>query len=74
MWATQAESPFQAKIEHHRGERPVRRGYRNVIIVSVALALLGLALSPLLLERLERAMISTGPNGPETSSYRGARL
>jgi alpha-beta hydrolase superfamily lysophospholipase len=33
--------------------------------------LLVLALSPLLLERLERAMISTGPNGPETPAAAG---
>jgi len=49
----------------------VRRGYRNAAIVVVALVLVILALSPLLLERLERAMISTGPNGTETPATVG---
>ena len=49
----------------------MRRGYRNAAIVVVALVLFVLALSPLLLERLERAMISTGPNGPETPATTG---
>ena len=49
----------------------MRRGYRNAAIVVVALVLLILALSPLLLERLERAMISTGPNGPQTPATVG---
>lgn len=40
-------------------------------IVVVALVLLILALSSLLLESLERAMISTGPNGPETPATAG---
>jgi len=62
---------IQANILHHRGEGSLRRGYRNAAIVVVALALLILALSPLLLERLERAMISTGPNGPETPATVG---
>jgi hypothetical protein len=41
-----------------------------VAILVIAVALLLLALSPLLLERLERAMISTGPNGPMTPAAR----
>lgn len=49
----------------------MRRGYRNAAIVVVALVLPILVLSPLLLERLERAMISTGPNGPETPATAG---
>jgi len=49
----------------------VRRGYRNAVIVVIAPVLLILALSPLLLERLERAMISTGANGPETPATAG---
>ena len=49
----------------------MRRGYRNAAIVVVALVLVILALSPLLLERLERAMISTGPNGTETPATVG---
>lgn len=40
-------------------------------ILVIAVALLLLALSPLLLERLERAMISTGPNGPMTPAAVG---
>lgn len=49
----------------------MQRGYRNAAIVAVALVLLIFALSPLPLERLERAMISTGPNGPETPAAAG---
>ena len=49
----------------------VRRGYRTSAMVVVAVVLLILALSPLLLDRLERAMISTGPNGPETPATVG---
>ena len=49
----------------------LRRGYRNAAIVVVALILITLALSPLLLERLEQAMISTGANGPETPATVG---
>ena len=52
-------------------EKGFATGLRNVAIVVVVLALLILALSPLLLERLERAMISTGPNGPETPATAG---
>lgn len=42
-----------------------------MVTVAVAAVLLILALSPFLLERLERAMISTGPNGPETPATTG---
>lgn len=49
----------------------MRRGYRNAAILVIAVVLLLLALSPLLLECLERAMISTGPNGPETPAAAG---
>lgn len=49
----------------------VRRLYRKAAIAfGVAMALV-VALSPLLLDRLERAMISTGPNGPETPAAVG---
>jgi len=49
----------------------VQRVYRNAAIAVLALVVLILALSPLLLERLEQAMISTGPNGPETPASIG---
>ena len=49
----------------------MRRGYRNATITIALAALLILVLSPLLLDRLERAMISTGPNGPETPATVG---
>ena len=49
----------------------MQRVYRNAAIGVLALVILVLALSPLLLERLERAMISTGPNGPETPASAG---
>ena len=49
----------------------VGRGYRKAAIVIAVAVLLGVALSPLLLDRLERAMISTGPNGPETPATVG---
>ena len=49
----------------------MRRGHRNAAIVVVTLVLLLLALAPLLLERLERAMISTGPNGTQTPAAVG---
>jgi alpha-beta hydrolase superfamily lysophospholipase len=49
----------------------MRRGYRNAAITfAIGLSLI-LALFPLLLGRLERAMISTGPNGPETPATVG---
>lgn len=49
----------------------VRRLYRTGAIAFGVAMLLVLALSPLLLDRLERAMISTGPNGPETPAAVG---
>ena len=49
----------------------MRRSYRNAAITIAVAVLLVLALSPLLLDRLERAMISTGPNGPETPATVG---
>jgi hypothetical protein len=47
------------------------RGYRKAAIAVGVAVLLVLALSPLLLDRLERVMISTGPNGPETPAAVG---
>lgn len=49
----------------------MRRVYRNSAIAIAAFVVLVFALYPLLLDRLERAMISTGPNGPETPSTVG---
>ena len=49
----------------------MKRGYRNATITITVAVLLVFALSPLLLDRLERAMISTGPNGPETPATLG---
>jgi uncharacterized protein len=49
----------------------VRRGYRNAAIAAVGLALLILAIHPLILERIENAILSTGPNGPETPAAVG---
>jgi len=49
----------------------VQRPYRKAAFAIAALVLLALALYPLLLDRLERAMISTGPNGPETPATVG---
>jgi alpha-beta hydrolase superfamily lysophospholipase len=50
---------------------PVRRGYRNAAITISVAVLLVVTLSPRLLDRLERAMLSTGPNGPETPAVLG---
>jgi hypothetical protein len=49
----------------------MRPGYRNAAITIAVAVLLVLALSPVLLDRLERVMISTGPNGPETPATLG---
>jgi len=49
----------------------VRRSYRNAAIMVAAMVPLIFILKPFLLERLERAMISTGPNGPETPATVG---
>ena len=49
----------------------MQRLYRNAAIAVLALVVLILARSPLLLERLQQAMISTGPNGPETPASIG---
>lgn len=45
--------------------------HSKAAIIIVALVLLVFALYPVLLDRLERAMISTGPNGPETPATVG---
>lgn len=49
----------------------MRRVYRNFAIAIAAFLVLVFALYPLLLDRLERAMISTGPNGSETPATVG---
>jgi hypothetical protein len=49
----------------------VRRVYRNSAIAIATFVVLVLAVYPLLLDRLEQAMISTGPNGPETPATVG---
>lgn len=49
----------------------MRRAYRNAMISIAVALLLIVVLSPLVLDRLERAMISTGPNGPETPATVG---
>ena len=49
----------------------VQRRHRNAAIVIGAAVLLVFALFPLLLDRPERSMISTGPNGPETPATVG---
>jgi uncharacterized protein len=47
------------------------RVYSKAAITVVALVLLALALYPVFIDRLERHMISTGPNGPETPATVG---
>ena len=49
----------------------MQRVYRNSAIAIAAFVALAFALYPLLFDRLERAMISTGPNGPETPATVG---
>ena len=49
----------------------MQRVYGKAVITIAALVLLVIALYPVLLDRLERAMISTGPNGPETPATVG---
>ena len=49
----------------------MRRRYRNAAIIIAVAVLVVPALSRLLLDRLERAMISTGPNGLETPATVG---
>ena len=49
----------------------MRRVYRNSAIAFAAFVALVFALYPLLIARLERAMISNGPNGPETPATVG---
>src|SRR5215470_16731029 len=49
----------------------MRRRYRNAVIIIAVALLFTLALCPLLLDLLERAMISTGRNGPQTPATVG---
>src|SRR5499425_2952299 len=61
----------QARIDCHSKDDQVRRPYRHAAIAVAVAVLLVLILSPLMLGRLERAIISTGPNGPETPATVG---
>jgi len=62
---------FEAGIVYRGGDPSVRRHYRNGLIAIGTAVLVAIATYPLLLDRLERAMISTGPNGPETPAAVG---